>query len=44
MKHADIIVPKGAENAIAIQFISENLRNRMKDRGLMQSPERGAED
>jgi len=33
MKYADIIVPKGAENAIAIQFISDNLRNKLKERG-----------
>jgi hypothetical protein len=41
MKHADIIVPKGAANAIAIQFISENLMNKLKQRGNVEnSPEK----
>ena len=34
MKYADIIVPKGAENDIAIHFITDNLRNRLKTRGV----------
>jgi uridine kinase len=32
MKHSDIIVPRGRENQIAIDFIAENLKNRLKDR------------
>ena len=35
MRFSDIIVPKGAENDIAIQFITENLRNRLKARGVL---------
>lgn len=34
MKHSDIIVPRGAENNIAIQFITENLKNRLRDKGF----------
>jgi hypothetical protein len=34
MKYADIIVPKGAENDIAIQFITDNLKNKLKTRGV----------
>ncbi len=30
MKYSDLIVPRGVENAIAIDFIAENLRNRLK--------------
>lgn len=30
MKHADIIVPRGAENDIAIQLLAENLKNKLK--------------
>ena len=29
MKYSDLIVPKGAENEVAIQFITENLLNKM---------------
>jgi len=35
MKYADIIIPRGAENDIAIQFVTENLINRLKDRGVI---------
>lgn len=38
MKHSDIIVPKGAENDIAIQFITENLINRLRHRGVIATP------
>ena len=30
MKYSDLIVPRGKENSIAIDFISENLKNRLK--------------
>jgi hypothetical protein len=30
MKYSDLIVPRGKENAIAIDFIAENLKNRLK--------------
>jgi uridine kinase len=29
MKYSDLIVPRGKENAIAIEFITENLKNRL---------------
>lgn len=32
MKYSDIIVPKGGENQIAINFITENLRNKLNER------------
>eukprot|EP00347_Sterkiella_histriomuscorum_P022337 403330835 len=35
MKYADIIIPRGAENDIAIQFVTENLINKLKDRGVI---------
>jgi hypothetical protein len=44
MKHADIIVPKGAENDIAIQFISENLKNRLRERGVITGSPRKTEE
>jgi len=31
MKYSDIIMPRGAENEIAISFITDNLKNRLKD-------------
>ena len=37
MRHSDIIVPKGAENKIAIEFITENLKNRLRDRGILMN-------
>jgi hypothetical protein len=30
MKYSDLIVPRGKENGIAIEFIAENLKNRLK--------------
>jgi hypothetical protein len=30
MKYSDIIIPRGAENQIAISFITENLKNRLQ--------------
>ena len=30
MKYSDLIVPRGKDNAIAIDFIAENLKNRLK--------------
>ncbi len=30
MKYSDLIVPRGAENEVAIQFITENLLNKME--------------
>jgi uridine kinase len=30
MKHSDIIIPRGKENTIAIDFVAENLKNRLK--------------
>jgi hypothetical protein len=30
MKYSDLIIPRGKENSIAIDFISENLKNRLK--------------
>ena len=30
MKHSDIIIPRGKENTVAIDFVSENLKNRLK--------------
>ena len=30
MKYSDLIVPRGKENEIAIEFIAENLKNRLK--------------
>ena len=35
MKYSDIIVPRGADNTIAIEFITENLKNRLNNRGLL---------
>lgn len=35
MKYSDLIVPHGAENDIAIQFISENLKNKLLSRGII---------
>ena len=35
-RYSDLIVPHGAENEIAIQFISENLKNRLKQRGVVR--------
>ena len=32
MKHSDIIIPRGKENTIAIDFVAENLKNRLKKR------------
>lgn len=44
MKYADIIVPRGAENDIAIQFVTENLINRLRERGVLTlSPEKSDE-
>ena len=42
MKYSDIIVPRGKENTIAIQFISENLINRLKERGALKKVEQAA--
>lgn len=35
MRYSDLIVPHGAENDIAIQFISENLKNKLMSRGII---------
>ena len=35
MRYSDLIVPHGAENDIAIQFISENLKNKLLSRGII---------
>ena len=35
MKFSDLIVPHGAQNKIAISFISDNLSNKLVERGLM---------
>lgn len=35
MRNSDLIVPHGAENDIAIQFISENLKNKLLSRGII---------
>ena len=36
MKFSDLIVPHGAQNKIAIQFITDNLKNQLIQRGLEQ--------
>jgi len=35
MKYADIIVPKGAKNEIAIKFIVQNLKNQLQEHGVV---------
>lgn len=35
MRYSDLIIPHGAENDIAIQFISENLKNKLLSRGII---------
>ena len=35
MRYSDLIVPHGAQNDIAIQFISENLKNKLLSRGII---------
>lgn len=37
MKHADIIIPKGVENGMAIDFICQNLRMKLKKLGVIRS-------
>ena len=37
MKFSDLIVPHGAHNEIAISFVSENLKNKLVQRGIMNS-------
>lgn len=32
MKHADIIVPFGSDNTTAVDFIVQNLQNKLKER------------
>ena len=36
MKHADIIIPRGASNNIALQFVTENLQNKLYQMGCLQ--------
>jgi hypothetical protein len=36
MKHSDIIIPRGKENTIAIDFVAENLKNRLKVRQVKE--------
>jgi len=38
MKYSDLIIPHGVANDIAIQFISENLKNKMISRGVLVNP------
>ncbi len=38
MKYSDLIVPHGAANDIAIQFITENMKNRLISRGVLLAP------
>jgi hypothetical protein len=35
MRYSDLIVPHGVKNDIAIQFISENLKNKLLSRGII---------
>ena len=35
MKYSDIIIPKGGENEIGINFITSNLKNKLKERGVI---------
>ena len=35
MRHSDLIVPHGVQNDTAIQFISENLKNKLLSRGIL---------
>ena len=35
MRHSDLIVPHGVQNDIALQFISENLKNKLLARGII---------
>jgi hypothetical protein len=35
MRHSDLIVPHGVQNDIALQFISENLKNKLLSRGIL---------
>ncbi len=35
MRFSDLIVPHGVTNDIAIQFISENLKNKLISRGII---------
>ena len=35
MRYSDLIVPHGVQNDIALQFISENLKNKLLSRGIL---------
>ena len=35
MRNSDLIVPHGVQNDIAIQFIVENLKNKLLSRGVL---------
>lgn len=35
MRYSDLIVPHGVQNDIALQFISENLKNKLLSRGII---------
>lgn len=35
MKYSDIIIPKGGENEIGISFVTSNLKNKLKERGVI---------
>ena len=37
MRNSDLIVPHGVQNDIAIQFIVENLKNKLLSRGVHTS-------
>lgn len=35
MRHSDLIVPHGVQNDVALQFITENLKNKLLSRGIL---------
>ena len=37
MKYSDLIVPHGVKNEIAIEFITENLKNKLLKRGILMN-------
>lgn len=43
MRYSDLIVPHGVQNDIAIQFISENLKNKLLARGILVHPRKDAQ-
>lgn len=44
MKHADIIIPHGAQNHVAIDFVVKNLKLRLRQRGLLAGTQEEKKD